>query len=81
MHVYDADAEQARWHPLPRPQPFPTQPGTVLVVLHQGLADLYGDDPTNPSGQTEPRQPTAGMIGRLNIHLGDRNVRAYGVRG
>jgi hypothetical protein len=81
LHVYDTEAAHANWHPLPRPAMQPHPPGCTLVTLPQNRADLYGDDPTDPGAQTEPRSASAGMIGRLNIHAGrQHNVQASGVR-
>ena len=76
LNVYDSDAEQARWHPLPRPHGMrPHHPGPVMVTVPQNDCDLFGDDPTDPARQFTARVPTAGMVGRLNIVIGNRNVR------
>ena len=42
--------------------------------------DLYGDDPTDPGRQNDPRAATAGMIARLNVNVGSRNVAHSGMR-
>jgi hypothetical protein len=79
LHVYDLDTAAARWHPLPRPELRPPAPGSQLVTVQQSRADLIGDDPTDPNGQTVPRVATAGMIGYLNIRAGS-NVGGSGAR-
>lgn len=65
LDVYDTDSEYANWHPLARPQLHPTPPGPVMVTIP--IAAPFGDDPTDRLAQTEPRQPTAGMIGRRDV--------------
>lgn len=65
LHVYDTDSEYANWHPLQRPALRPTPPGPVMVTIPQ--AAPFGDDPTDRLAQTEPRQQTTGMIGRIGV--------------
>jgi hypothetical protein len=80
LHVYDADAEHARWFPLRRPFLHPHHPGPVMVLLPQPPGSLFGDDPTDPTQCTEPRVATAGMIARLNVRYGDSSVTRGAVR-
>ena len=68
MHVYDHESEAAAWHPLPRPYLRDQPAGPVMVRIP--IVAPFGDDPTNPAEQTEPRLPTGGMIGRLNAGAG-----------
>ena len=70
----------ANWHPLRRPRLAGHPPGPVLVVLPMNPEDLYGDDPTDPGRQNDPRAATAGMIARLNVNVGSRNVAHSGMR-
>jgi hypothetical protein len=79
-HVYDTEQAHARWYPLERPPMAPHPSGTTLVTVPQLGANLYGDDPTDPGRQTEPRTATAGMVARLNVNAGQRNVSHAGVR-
>jgi len=81
LHVYTETGVHAGWHPLAgRPFGVDHADRCELVTLPQNLADLYGDDPTNPGGQSEPRMATRGMLARLNVRTGDRNVARKGVR-
>jgi hypothetical protein len=80
LHVYDTEQVHANWHPLRRPVLAATPPGPVIVVAPMNPADLYGDDPTDPGRQCAPRAATPGMIARLNINVGSRNVAHSGVR-
>lgn len=80
LHVADTESAAANWHPLDRPRLMPTHPGPVLVLIPGLPANLLGEDPTDPGACLRPRAATAGMIGRLNIHAGDRNVAARGER-
>ena len=40
----------------------------------------FGDDPMDPTAQTERRHGTNGMIARLNLAVVASNVRGQGVR-
>lgn len=64
LHVYDTEHEAANWFPLPRPVLVPQHPGPVMV--HIPVPAPFGDDPLDPTAQTEPRVATGGMVGRLN---------------
>lgn len=59
------DNPQSRWYPLPRPYLRATPPGPALTLVASGPP--VGDDPTDPSAQTERRIPTFGMIGRMDV--------------
>lgn len=65
LMTYNPAAIAAAWHPLQRPYLRPTPPGPTAIYIP--VAAPFGDDPTDPSMQTVPRQATAGMIGRLNF--------------
>jgi len=80
LHVADTQAADAQWYPLRRPPMAPHHPGPIMATIPMNRADLFGDDPTDPSACTEPRQATAGMISRLNVNAGERNVGHSGVR-
>jgi hypothetical protein len=80
LHVYDYQSVHANWHPLPRPGLSRNPAAVTLATVPQSRADLFGDDPTDPGAQTQPRMATAGMIAKLNIHAGGPNVTGSGVR-
>jgi hypothetical protein len=65
LHVYDTESAAANWFPLPRPALRSTPPGPALVAIP--IAAPFGDDPTDPTMQTAPRQQTTGMIGRFRV--------------
>jgi len=80
LHVADTESAMANWHPLPRPFLYPTHPGPTMVLVPGPAGNDVGEDPTDPARQLRPRIATAGMIGRLNVHAGDRNIAARGER-
>lgn len=68
LHVYDTESEAARWYPLPRPALYRgAHPGPQII--HIPVPAPYGDDPLDPSAQTQRRIPTTGMIGRLHAEV------------
>lgn len=75
------DNPQSRWYPLPRPYLRATPSGPAQILVPSGPP--VGDDPTDPSAQTERRIPTFGMIGRVDMigRLGGAgNIGPSGVR-
>ena len=80
LHVADTESAMANWHPLARPRLFPTHPGPLMVLIPGLPANLLGEDPTDPARQLAPRQATAGMNARLNVHIGTRGD-SVGARG
>lgn len=81
LHVRDTESHAANWFPLARVVLAPQPPGPVMVRIPSLPADAYGEDPTDPARCHTPRQPTAGMQGRLNLYAGRTpNVRARGER-
>lgn len=69
LHVYDADCEQANWHPYDRPRMRVDQPDGPRYIF-QIPTSTFGDDPTDRSQQTKPRIATMGMIGRFHVQAG-----------
>lgn len=65
LHVYDKECEAAAWHPLPRIYIRTTPPGPTMVMIPQPQGAALGDDPTDPTAQTQPRKECSGMIGWL----------------
>lgn len=78
LNVRD-DNPQSNWWPLPRPYLMATPPGPTMIFAP--IVAPVGDDPTDPGSQTIRRQPTTGMIGRLNVVLtGSGNIGPSGAR-
>jgi hypothetical protein len=63
LHIVDDNA-QSNWYPVGRETYLPHPGGPQLVTIP--IVAPFGDDPTDPSQQTEFRYQTAGMVGRLN---------------
>ena len=61
-----SDHGPAQWFPLPRVVLFAQPPGPQAVLIP--VSAPYGDDPTNPAAQTDPRYTTWGMIPWLDVH-------------
>jgi len=81
LHVRDTESAAANWYPLPRVFLRPQPPGPTMVLIPGLPPDELGEDPTDPARCHTARLPSAGMIGRLNIHAGRRpNVADRGVR-
>ena len=81
LHVRDTESAAANWYPLPRVFLRPQSSGPTMVLIPGLPPDELGEDPTDPARCHTARQPSAGMIGRLNIHAGRRpNVADRGVR-
>jgi hypothetical protein len=82
LHVRDTESAAANWYPLPRMVLAPQPPAPVMVRIPGLPPDELGEDPTDPARCHTPRQPTPGMVGRLNLYAGRRpNVRQRGERG
>ncbi len=64
LHVYDHESEYANWHPLERIEIRPQPDGPEMIRIP--VVAPWGDDPTNPAHQTEPRASMPGMISYLN---------------
>ena len=60
LHV-TPDNPQAAWYPAARPPLRPQPPGPELIHIPQVAP--YGDDPLDPTAQTQRRITTGGMIG------------------
>lgn len=63
LHIMGATGEQS-WFPVERLALVPQPPGPVMVTAPPSIP--FGDDPTDPTAQTEPRIPTTGIVGRLH---------------
>jgi len=61
-----------------RPPLAPHPPGPVWIHIPSGSP--VGDDPLDPSAQTERRYPTLGMMGRFNFALPGANIAPGGAR-
>ena len=66
------------WYPVERMVLRPQPPGPIMVTIP--ISAPFGDDPTDPNNQTEPRIATAGMVGFLNARPSAGSVRGAGVR-
>jgi hypothetical protein len=80
LHVADHESARANWYPYERPFLVPHTPGPLMVTIPGLPADAYGEDPTDPARCHTPRQATAGLAARIDIHIGQPNVGPGGVR-
>lgn len=80
LHVRDTESLAANWHPLPRPYLLAQHGGPRMVTIPHLPPDELGEDPTDPGRCHRPRVASAGMVARLNVTPGSRNVKARGVR-
>ena len=80
LHVRDTESLAAGWHPLPRPYLLAQPGGPVMVTIPHLPADELGEDPTDPGRCHRPRQATGGLVARLDVRAGSRNVGPRGER-
>jgi len=77
LHVVD-DNPAANYSGGARPPLAPHPPGPTWIHIPSGSP--VGDDPLDPTAQTERRYATFGMMGRFNYALPGANIAPGGAR-